>query len=192
MLSQFIWVLPCLLVSSSCRRRSRTEAWRSVSHDQTVSGWDSLFVDIFSFPSSLVPGSESVLDVCDSDAPRRRSLPVQRRRSRDRAFVRTRGTRGERVSRSRGGSSFSSLIPPLSSWFGNFVTSENWESFWMNEGFTVFLERKILKSLTDQAHHDLHAQIGLNDLQKSVDRFGAQHPHTCLCPRLQGIDVSAA
>jgi leukotriene-A4 hydrolase len=74
------------------------------------------------------------------------------------------------------------------SWFGNFVTSETWESFWMNEGFTVFLERKILKSLTDQAHHDLHAQIGLNDLQKSVDRFGHEHQYTCLCPRLNGVD----
>ena len=78
------------------------------------------------------------------------------------------------------------------SWFGNFVTSENWESFWMNEGFTVFLERKICKSLQPtpeqaRAHHGLHAQIGLNDLQKSVDRYGADNPHTCLCPRLHGI-----
>lgn len=62
----------------------------------------------------------------------------------------------------------------------------------MNEGFTVFLERKIVKSLQasperGRACHGLHAQIGLNDLQKSVDRYGADHPHTCLCPRLTGI-----
>lgn len=36
---------------------------------------------------------------------------------------------------------------------------------------------------------DLHAQIGLQDLQKSVDQFGADHPHTCLCPRLKGMSV---
>jgi len=78
------------------------------------------------------------------------------------------------------------------SWFGNFVTSETWESFWMNEGFTVFLERKIVKALQGKAHQDLHAQIGLNDLEKSIDRFGADHPFTCLCPRLQGVDPDDA
>jgi leukotriene-A4 hydrolase len=27
------------------------------------------------------------------------------------------------------------------SWCGNLVTNRTWEHFWMNEGFTVFLER---------------------------------------------------
>jgi len=29
------------------------------------------------------------------------------------------------------------------SWTGNTVTCQNWESFWLNEGFTVFIERKV-------------------------------------------------
>jgi len=29
------------------------------------------------------------------------------------------------------------------SWTGNDVTCRNWENFWLNEGFTVFIERKI-------------------------------------------------
>lgn len=29
------------------------------------------------------------------------------------------------------------------SWTGNTVTCANWESFWLNEGFTVFIERKV-------------------------------------------------
>ena len=29
------------------------------------------------------------------------------------------------------------------SWTGNTVTCKNWESFWLNEGFTVFIERKV-------------------------------------------------
>jgi len=33
------------------------------------------------------------------------------------------------------------------SWTGNLVTTRNWEHFWLNEGFTVFLERKILQKL---------------------------------------------
>lgn len=28
------------------------------------------------------------------------------------------------------------------SWTGNLVTCQNWTNFWLNEGFTVFLERK--------------------------------------------------
>lgn len=30
------------------------------------------------------------------------------------------------------------------SWSGNLVTNSSWESFWLNEGFTMCLERKIL------------------------------------------------
>lgn len=29
------------------------------------------------------------------------------------------------------------------SWTGNLVTNSSWQDFWINEGFTVFLERKI-------------------------------------------------
>mmetsp|Transcript_14735 Transcript_14735/g.2440 ORF Transcript_14735/g.2440 Transcript_14735/m.2440 type:complete len:106 (+) Transcript_14735:643-960(+) len=31
------------------------------------------------------------------------------------------------------------------SWTGNLVTNASWEHFWLNEGFTVFVERKILE-----------------------------------------------
>lgn len=31
------------------------------------------------------------------------------------------------------------------SWTGNLVTNINWNNFWLNEGFTVFLERRITK-----------------------------------------------
>ena len=29
------------------------------------------------------------------------------------------------------------------SWTGNEVTMNNWEDFWLNEGFTVFFERHV-------------------------------------------------
>ena len=29
------------------------------------------------------------------------------------------------------------------SWMGNLVTNQTWQHFWMNEGFTVFVERKV-------------------------------------------------
>jgi len=78
------------------------------------------------------------------------------------------------------------------SWFGNYVTSQTWEHFWMNEGFTVFLERKIMKALKGKPAQDLHAQIGLRDLQNSVDRFGHDHPFTCLVPKLTDCDPDDA
>lgn len=31
------------------------------------------------------------------------------------------------------------------SWTGNLVTNQNWDNMWLNEGFTVFFERKILQ-----------------------------------------------
>lgn len=33
------------------------------------------------------------------------------------------------------------------SWSGNLVTCKTWESFWLNEGLTDFLETKIIKIL---------------------------------------------
>jgi hypothetical protein len=33
------------------------------------------------------------------------------------------------------------------SWSGNLVTNASWEHFWLNEGWTVFLERKIVGRL---------------------------------------------
>jgi leukotriene-A4 hydrolase len=46
------------------------------------------------------------------------------------------------------------------SWFGNLVTSNTWEHFWMNEGFTVCLERKIIKALHSKQAQHLSAEIG--------------------------------
>jgi leukotriene-A4 hydrolase len=31
----------------------------------------------------------------------------------------------------------------MHSWTGNLVTNRNWANFWLNEGFTVFNERKV-------------------------------------------------
>lgn len=33
------------------------------------------------------------------------------------------------------------------SWFGNLVTNNNWGDFWVNEGFTMFAERRIQEEL---------------------------------------------
>jgi leukotriene-A4 hydrolase len=50
------------------------------------------------------------------------------------------------------------------SWSGNLVTNATWRDVWLNEGFTVFLERRILESLYGTARRDMEAVHGLGDL----------------------------
>ena len=80
------------------------------------------------------------------------------------------------------------------SWMGNLVTTQNWEHFWLNEGFTVFIERKIIGRLHGSATLNLNAIIGLGALQESVDGFvKSSHPeYTCLCPNLHNQDPDDA
>jgi len=33
------------------------------------------------------------------------------------------------------------------SWTGNLITNATWQDFWLNEGFTVFLENKMLNKI---------------------------------------------
>jgi len=55
------------------------------------------------------------------------------------------------------------------SWSGNLVTNETWQSFWLNEGWTVFLERKIMTKVHgDDRYFDFAAISGWEDLKESV------------------------
>jgi leukotriene-A4 hydrolase len=75
------------------------------------------------------------------------------------------------------------------SWSGNLVTNLTWGDFWLNEGFTVFLERKIMTAIHgDRAYFPFLASIGWCDLKGSVAAFGADHPFTALRPNLEGVD----
>ena len=72
------------------------------------------------------------------------------------------------------------------SWTGNLVTNENWPDFWLNEGFTVFLERKILAKHKDEDMAKLHAMVGLSDLKADIIAFGESKSFTSLQPDLLG------
>ena len=54
------------------------------------------------------------------------------------------------------------------SWTGNLVTNKNWQNFWLNEGFTVFLERKITQLVYGEEMAKLEAMIGLKDLNDDL------------------------
>ncbi|KAI8089608.1 peptidase family M1-domain-containing protein [Halteromyces radiatus] len=75
------------------------------------------------------------------------------------------------------------------SWMGNLVTTHNWEHFWLNEGHTVFIERKITGRLHGEAERQFSAIIGWKALKESVELFGTDSPATVLKPDLSsGID----
>jgi hypothetical protein len=80
------------------------------------------------------------------------------------------------------------------SWTGNLVTNINAEHFWLNEGFTVFAERRILEALEGHEVAEIHAALGRNDLDESVARFDkAGTPElTKLRTKLAGIDPDEA
>ncbi|KAI6208668.1 Leuk-A4-hydro-C domain-containing protein [Aphelenchoides besseyi] len=49
------------------------------------------------------------------------------------------------------------------SYTGNLVTNASWEHFWLNEGFTVFVERKILGRLYGEKERDFASLTGWED-----------------------------
>jgi leukotriene-A4 hydrolase len=77
-------------------------------------------------------------------------------------------------------------------WTGNLVTSSNAEHFWLNEGFTVFAENRILEALEGVEVSALHAAIGHEDLLKAFEHFAKQPELTRLRTRLDGIDPDEA
>lgn len=75
------------------------------------------------------------------------------------------------------------------SWTGNLVTNSNWQHFWLNEGHTMYLERKILSKLHGEAYRDFSAVIGWNDLKESVKAYGKEEEFfTALVPDLRERD----
>ena len=46
------------------------------------------------------------------------------------------------------------------SWSGNLVTNATWNDFWLNEGFTVYLERRIMESVSGRDYSEMLARLG--------------------------------
>jgi len=74
------------------------------------------------------------------------------------------------------------------SWTGNLVTNATMNDFWLNEGFTVYAERRILEELYGKAYADLQGVIRRNALQINLDSFGPDSPYTRLRNDLEGVD----
>ncbi|MFH1016796.1 MAG: M1 family metallopeptidase [Pseudomonadota bacterium] len=74
------------------------------------------------------------------------------------------------------------------SWTGNLVTNASMNDFWLNEGFTVWAEQRILEALEGKEALALASTIGRQELQEDMKRFGEGSPYTCLKHDLKGVD----
>ena len=68
------------------------------------------------------------------------------------------------------------------SWTGNLVTNKNWGNFWVNEGFTIFMERKLDSALLGQEMENLEAIVGNNELIADIKLLGLDSEYTKLSP----------
>ncbi|WP_163998741.1 M1 family metallopeptidase [Pyxidicoccus caerfyrddinensis] len=78
------------------------------------------------------------------------------------------------------------------SWTGNLVTNASAEHFWLNEGFTVFAERRILEALAGPEVATLHAALGRRALEEALHHFRAHPGLTALRTHLAGVDPDEA
>ena len=72
------------------------------------------------------------------------------------------------------------------SWSGNLVTMDNWSDFWLNEGFTMFLQRKIMEKSDDLDMAKLDAMFYYNEMCNDIIKFGESKSFTSLRPYLVG------
>jgi leukotriene A-4 hydrolase/aminopeptidase len=55
------------------------------------------------------------------------------------------------------------------SWSGNLVTNATWRDFWLNEGFTVYLERRVLEAVYGRPREEMEAVLGRQTLEKEME-----------------------
>ncbi|HEV8657931.1 MAG TPA: M1 family metallopeptidase [Thermoanaerobaculia bacterium] len=78
------------------------------------------------------------------------------------------------------------------SWSGNLVTNATWNDFWLNEGFTVYFERRIMEAVYGRDYSEMLARLGMQDLEQTIQELGAESPDTHLLLNLEGRDPDDA
>ncbi len=63
------------------------------------------------------------------------------------------------------------------SWSGNLVTNASWNDFWLNEGFTVYFENRIMESLNGKEIADMLALVEFQELEDEIKEIAkGEHP----------------
>jgi leukotriene-A4 hydrolase len=66
------------------------------------------------------------------------------------------------------------------SWSGNLVTNATWNDFWLNEGFTVYFERRIMEEVFGRDYSEMLALLGYQDLEATVAELPPRDTHLFL------------
>jgi aminopeptidase N len=63
------------------------------------------------------------------------------------------------------------------SWSGNLVSNKTWNDFWINEGFTVYFEHRIMEELYGKEIADILALVEIFELDEEILRIkNSKHP----------------
>ncbi len=54
------------------------------------------------------------------------------------------------------------------SWSGNLVTNATWEDFWLNEGFTTYIEHRILEEVYGRGRGELEWALSRHDVEQEM------------------------
>ena len=66
------------------------------------------------------------------------------------------------------------------SWSGNLVTNAHWNDFWLNEGFTTYIERRISEKLYGKDHVEMLWTLGLKELRDEFETAEDKDEHLLL------------
>jgi hypothetical protein len=74
------------------------------------------------------------------------------------------------------------------SWTGNLITNATWEDFWLNEGWTTYVQMRIDEVLQGRDYAQMKIELGRGSMLAAMDRFGKNSKHTRLNYNMSGID----
>jgi aminopeptidase N len=74
------------------------------------------------------------------------------------------------------------------SWSGNLVTNATWNDFWLNEGFTVYFEHRIMEALYGEEYTKMLMLLDFQDLESTIEDLGKDSKDTHLFLDLEGRD----
>ena len=76
------------------------------------------------------------------------------------------------------------------SWSGNLVTNATWDDIWLNEGFTVYFENRIIEEIYGKEIADILFLIEYEELQETIEKMFKNNNHeaTHLKLDLEGKD----
>jgi hypothetical protein len=74
------------------------------------------------------------------------------------------------------------------SWSGNLVTNATWSDFWLNEGFTTYIERRIMENVYGEKRAAMEWMLGRQDLTDEIEAMKETPGDQILAIDLSGRD----